>query len=546
MSEIVLFTGVNNLLGFCRYAGTYRLASELRNSGFSVQTIDFFGEMSPDDVYRTIDVHVGPETLWVGISTTLMQKYMSDEDEDQFWMGDRTDITSNLVSKYNELYLNFLPYDNNTMLSIFNRIKTINPKTQIVIGGYKSLNRGQDYPGVDYWIAGQGEGPSVALSRHLKYNEPLTILDTDIGKVLTDKMYQYDNFSTATIDWHKSDHIFPGEDLPIEFARGCIFKCSFCAFPLNGKKFGDYTRAAESLREELMYNYKNFGTTGYIVSDDTINDSMKKVEYLHKVFTSLPFKARLTGYLRLDIIAAHPQMIKMLKDIGMSACNFGIETFNREAGKSIGKGADPELMKETLFRLREEWSNDIFTTANFIVGLPKESKESIRETFNWLHRPDVPLHGINVSRLYIAQYPTTIQKPNLVSHTQMVNYGFVRVKGGWQYTNTSKIQNNPEKYDFQYGDEMWWQWKSKHMTAEEAEALTTEFYTDPRNQTLKMNFVYPYSRLYNLGYKKNDILLMDQNQYNVVKELLFKTRELRKDYVNKICENPSIRLPRSS
>lgn len=537
MSEIVLFTGVNNLLGFCRYAGTYRLATELRDNGFTVQTIDFFGEMAPHDVYRVIDAHVGPKTLWAGFSTTLMQEYLTDDEEEEFW-GQQSAL--NLVTKYNNLYLNFLPYDDSTMANIFKKIKdNSDNNAKIVIGGYKSLSRGQDYPGVDYWIAGQGEGPAVALSKHLKHKTPLMHFDTDIGKVLTDKMYPFGHFANAGIKWHESDHVFPGEDLPIEIARGCIFKCSFCAFPLNGKKFGDYTRSAESLRNELIYNYENFGTTGYMVSDDTINDSMRKVEYLHEVFTNLPFKPRLTGYLRLDIIEANTKMITMLKELGMSSVNFGIETFNQKAGKSIGKGADPDKLKKCLYDLREAWGDEVFVGANFIVGLPHESKESIKETYKWLHQPNVPLHSTVVSKLYIAQYPTTIQKPDLTTEEQMRKYGFVKNYDGWQYSNTSKIQDNPEDYDLKYGEDMWWVWTSEHMTDLEAQQIADEFYLNPTNRHLKMNFTYPYSRIRNIGYTKEEILKLNRTDKKTIQILIQKTRELRNEYVNKVCQNPS-------
>jgi len=544
MSEIVLFTGVNNMIGFCRYAGTYRLATELRDAGFTVQTVDFFGEMSPKNVHRVIDAHVGEETLWVGISTTLMQKYLSDEEEDEFWTAG-TNIDLNLVQKNTDLYGEFMPYDEIDMQEIFKHIKANNSKTQIVVGGYKALAYGKPWNGVDYWIAGQGEGPSVALSKHLKFNTPLQVIDCYLGKILTDKMYPFSKFNNARIKWHESDHILPNEDLPIEFARGCIFKCSFCAFPLNGKKFGDYTRGMDSLRDELIYNYENFGTTGYMVSDDTINDSLKKVQYLHDVFTSLPFKARLTGYLRLDIIEANPQMISMLKEIGMSSVNFGIETFNQKTGKIIGKGADPEKLKKCLYRLNKEWGDDVFVGTNFIIGLPEESKESIRRTFEWLHQDDVPVHQMNMTKLYIAQYPTRIDKPDLITEDQMQRYGFVKSRiGQWEYSTTSKIQDNPEDYNINFGDEHWWKWTSEYMTEDEAQQLSDEFYTNPKNRHKKQNFVYPYSRLVNMGYKKEEILKLDRTDVPTLMKLLKETRKLRDEYVEKVCTHKTIRSPR--
>ena len=194
--------------------------------------------------------------------------------------------------------------------------------------------------------------------------------------------------------------------------------------------------------------------------------------------------------------------------------------------------------------MREAWGNEIFVGANFIVGLPGETKESIQETFEWLHQPDVPLHAINVSRLYIAQYPTTIKTPDLVTDEQMRNYGFLKNINGWQYTNTSKMQDNPENYDLEYGEDMWWQWTSKYMTAEEADDIATKFYEDPRNQHLKMNFTYPYSRLINIGYKKEDILQMDQTQRPLLKQLMEDTRKLKKCYIDKLCTLPVTALAR--
>lgn len=532
MSEIVLFTGVNTRLGFGRYAGTYRIATELRQHGFTVQTIDCFGDMPPEDVHRVIDAHISEETLWVGFSTTLYNAYIPDEDEEEFWTNPST---TNLVSKHVGLYLKFMPYDDNIMEEFFSHIQEINSNVKVIAGGYKAMY--DRYPGIDYWVVGQGEGPVIAISKHLRDKTPLQYIDTAVGKVITDKMYPFKNFSNSQIRWHESDHIFPGEDVPIELARGCVFKCSFCAFPLNGKSFGEYTRDGTSLRDELIYNYKNFGITGYMVSDDTINDSMRKVEYLHQLITSLPFKLRLTGYLRLDVLAKNPKQIQLLKEMGMSCVNFGIETFNSKAAKAIQKPAAAEKLKETLFRLRDEWKDDVFVTANFIVGLPHESKESVRETFEWLNQPDVPLDGIFMSRLYLKQFPNTIQRPPLITEDQMRRYGFIQVPDGWQYTNSSSFQMDTENYGYSSEDERYWNWANEYMTYTEADALTDEFYSDPRNSHLKVNFVYPYSRIYNLGFDRAEIPHINMHDHSAMRNVLSKSLHKRNEYVNKLCQH---------
>ena len=39
--------------------------------------------------------------------------------------------------------------------------------------------------------------------------------------------------------FEKNDFILPGESLPLELSRGCIFKCRFCQYPNIGKDKDD-------------------------------------------------------------------------------------------------------------------------------------------------------------------------------------------------------------------------------------------------------------------------------------------------------------------
>ena len=529
MSEIIIFNDCNGPLGFSRYAGPYRLATELRLHGFTVQLVEFFGDMIPDEVYQVIDRHVGSETLWVGFASTLFGKHLTEEEDIALYL---TPPMGGL-KQLNQVFQTLFPHSDNDMTGFMNHIKSINPKTKIVVGGYKALHK--EFPGVDYWVLGQGEGPAVAISKHLKTGENLLFIESELGRVITDRMYEFTEFNTCKIIWDKSDHIAWGEDLQIETARGCIFKCAFCAFNLNGKKFGDFTKNPNTLREELIYNYENFGTTGYMVADDTVNDSMQKVEFLHKVLTDLPFKPRLSCHLRLDIIAAQPRMITLLHEMGVSSANFGIETFNQRAGKAIGKGANPELLKDTLFKLKDAWGDDVFTSANFIVGLPHETKESLQDTFEWLHRPDVPLHGMSVNRLYISQLYPAINPP-FYTDEQMLKWGFIKGKRGWQYNNVSQMEMDAAKYNIEYGEDKFFMWKGEHMTAREGDKIVDAFYADPRNADKKFSLTMflNYNRIVNLGYTRDQVKTMYQNDPDTIIECIKRRRKIKAEYLEKL------------
>ena len=97
----------------------------------------------------------------------------------------------------------------------------------------------------------------------------------------------------------------------------------------------------------FITNYEKYGITKYYYGDDTHNDSMHKLEFLYnEIYSKLPFKIEFATYLRLDLLAAHPESISLLKESGLVGTFFGIETFNHASNKSVGKGATEEKIYE--------------------------------------------------------------------------------------------------------------------------------------------------------------------------------------------------------
>ena len=68
--QVVIFTEVS-WGGFGRYAGTYRVATELRQAGYTVQVIEFFVQWDDDQLTKIIDKFITNETLLVGFSCTF-------------------------------------------------------------------------------------------------------------------------------------------------------------------------------------------------------------------------------------------------------------------------------------------------------------------------------------------------------------------------------------------------------------------------------------------------------------------------------------------
>ena len=457
--QVVIFTEVC-YGGFGRYAGTYRIATELREAGYTVQVVEFFTQWNQEQITKIIDKFVTKETKLIGFSCTFfLPKKMA-------WVG-RSKIR-NLIKGGSVLF------GREDIFDVLDYIKYRSPDSKIMVGGARSY-LAEDEPynnSVDYVLSGQSDVSILALADHIFYKADLKVsYQTNACSVIKEKEYPVENYTTSRIVYQDNDLIFDKEILPIELARGCIFKCSFCSYNLIGKKVWEFNRSPELVAADLLDAYNKFGSTGFMFCDDTYNDSVEKVERLHKQFTQLPFDLTFSTYARADMIISKPKTAPLLYESGMRSVFFGIETLNHESGKSIGKGMDPEKLKDGLYEIKElpGWK-DIVTSSGFIVGLPFDTEDTIRATFDWLLRPDCPLDSFSPTALSISPF--------------------------------SSIGQNMEKYGYKWDENG--EWYSKWMTESRAKELAAEYMnkltTKPR---ARFQFTY-FGRMQNIGWTLED------------------------------------------
>lgn len=362
-ANLILLTNTDGPV-WQRAIGAYQVANHCRQYGITCQVIDFVNHFKIDELTEILKKFIGTDTLAIGVSTTFFYNASSKR---KFVSADRTFET--VISDEVRMLLEQVKAEYNLKIIAGGansyQIQSSNDQLfDVIFHGYSEQSV------VDYLqtlITGKRRlWPKVGNA---------TIIDG-----------AHDHFDIETLDhtWSINDCILPGETLPIEISRGCIFRCKFCSYPLNGKKKFDYLRDPERIKNELLENYRLYGTTNYFFTDDTFNDSTYKLERLHKVITELPFKIKFVTYLRLDLLHAHPEQIQLLYEMGLGSAFFGIETLHHESGKIIGKGLNPKIIKEFIIDLHDNhWKKEIPITASFIIGLPGESKESILETYNW-------------------------------------------------------------------------------------------------------------------------------------------------------------------
>ena len=431
MAQIILCAGIA-WLPYMRPVGTYQLANVLRNEGYTVQVIDNFPYIAKKGYQTVIDLFehfVQEDTLWIGFSTTWFKKMV----------GPGAVVDPGHVYKdVQSIVTNTVLFSNDELSLIKESVLKRSPKCKFVIGGGRAVMghfNSEDLPYVssgpyiDCYIEGYADTSVVKWTKYLEGKNPFIQLKKNLdgsSRIDDDHKASTFDYNNHKFTWDDRDLVNRGEALPMEIARGCIFKCNFCAYPLNGRKKLDYLKDPAIILDQLEENYDRFGTTKYWFLDDTFNDSPEKLEILYnQVFSKLKFKLNFNAYMRLDLMNAHPHTIDLLHASGVGGFSLGIESLNYESNKSIGKGISRDKIISTLQKIKDTCTN-AYVDAQFIMGLPHDTEASIR---SW------------VTEVLTPEFPLTQAKVHPLSLTS-----FKVVQNIW----TSDFEKYPEKYGYTF------------------------------------------------------------------------------------------------
>lgn len=498
MADCLIFTDATTNMTFARTAGPYRIATALRDKGYQTQVVEFFASLSLREIEQVFDRYLDKNTLFVGFSTT-------------FFRANKNKVKYCYSTNNKERFTEDFPQEQEFIDEVFRLARKKSPNIKFVMGGGKAIFQGA--PQIDFWVTGFADSAVVALADHLSGRSLNSLKASTVeggGQLIeSNSSYVFEEFPSARIDYHESDHIMHQESLPIETARGCAFRCAFCHFPFNGKGKNDHLKSPEVLREEMVSNYERFGTQRYILADDLFNDSLAKVESFHKMFTSLPFELEWTSFLRVDIFYGKPAMRELLLEMGLTSCFIGIETLNQAVGRKVGKGLAPEKTIELLHWLRELWGNKVKIESGFIVGLPGEERASIEKTFDWIMEKDNPLDSWTF-------YPLTIRSPK---DSRRLFY--------------SPIDAQPEKYGYNFASDADDSWYNDHFTYGEAADLAESIMKQSFNKRKIAGFQYP--RFRNLGFDQSTIDDMTwEKAVERLDEIVMKKEEFRSQYMTQV------------
>ncbi|MCC6694121.1 MAG: radical SAM protein [Candidatus Hydrogenedentes bacterium] len=194
-----------------------------------------------------------------------------------------------------------------------------------------------------------------------------------------------------------NDPFCKGRSVTVLTSRGCPLECGFCTIaPFAGKR--NYRRRdPKHVCDEIEALIRRYHPDEFYFDDDTITINRKHLLALCDEIKSrgfgIPFSCMGNAVIETDLVAA-------MAEAGCRAIKFGVESGDPEVLRQIPKDQKPEDVVRTVRDCREF---GIQTHANFLVGLPGETRESALRTIDFAI-------GLNTHTLQFAiatPYPGT-------------------------------------------------------------------------------------------------------------------------------------------
>ena len=439
-----ILINVSTTLHVCRLPGAYRIAHILREHHWDVEVLDYFDFWTVLELQSFISSRVTANTKFIGLSFLFLR-----------WSSHLESLCVWIKQKYPHLQI---------ISGSATNLKTIT-----------STNYHSDTKLIDYHVQGFGENGLIVLLQYLYNNGPKPKFLLERDKIIpANTFYPAYPMPDLSIVYEDRDYILEDEWLGIEFSRGCKFACTFCDFPILGVK-ADHTRSAESFLNQTRDAYNRFGVKNYTVADETFNDSTEKIIKYADAVEQLDFVPTFSGFIRADLVVARPHEREELLRMNFLGQYYGIETFNHASGKAVGKGMDPEKLKQGLLDLKKYYLSEnrkVYRgTISLILGLPHETIETLENTQQWL----VDNWQDQAFNHYVLGIPTgeLDVKSKLSSEYSKFKYSDLLPEDLAQYDPTL-IAAYYEYEKFHHGSELM-NWKNENMNIIDAYMMNLKF-----------------------------------------------------------------------
>ena len=277
--------------------------------------------------------------------------------------------------------------------------KDVKPELVTVIGGSHvtiALEDALQIPHVDYLVIREGE---VAFPRLLGL--------IAAGKRPPDRVIRGEppNLDTTPFadrelflrEWKKWGYDLASPEVPfvpelpppfvtIIAGRGCLYNCAFCK-PGEDYLFGKRTRrrSVDNVIAELHDLVDRYDIASFLFHDDCLTEDRPWVTEFSERYIDEGFDMPFFCQSRADIIVKHEDMVARMVEAGLRGYFIGFESGNNRVLNFIRKGTTVEQNLEAARICRKY---DIKIWANYMMGLPTETKQEVLDTVQMMKEID--------------------------------------------------------------------------------------------------------------------------------------------------------------
>jgi anaerobic magnesium-protoporphyrin IX monomethyl ester cyclase len=294
-------------------------------------------------------------------------------------------------------------------MRFFRLAKEACPEAFTVAGGGHFTNLAHRYathPDIDAIVVGEGELTFAELLRQVDDTQPdlesVTGLafsrDNELVRTTSRKLVRdLDTLPAPAYDlmpmhlYGTSRYLFSPGGTTIHHSRGCVSKCSFCAWWTvmadrridaegNVKLSPRWrTKSVDRMMEEVELLYHKFGKRSYVWVDESWNiDPRFNLKFAEEMIRS-GMKTKWFTFMRADCVVRDEEKGILAAQIEAGMCHIliGVERADDESLSSLDKRFYTGGVAEKAIRIFKEKYPQVFIQATFIVGVKEEDNASL-------------------------------------------------------------------------------------------------------------------------------------------------------------------------
>ena len=293
-------------------------------------------------------------------------------------------------------------------VKIAEMMKDANSKLQVAFVGppvtiepEKSLNATKAIDFVvrrefDHQIAAYAKGTPLSELPGVSYRKNGEIVHTPEGPVIEnlDELPWVSKVYKRDLDFRRYNVPFLlNPFMSFYTSRGCPAMCTFCLWPQTHSGHRWRLRSTDDVANECRYVLENFpGLQEIFFDDDTFNYKKARTLELCAKLKKLNFTWSCTSRVTTDY-----ETLKAMKDAGCRLLIVGYESGDEQILRNIKKGATVEGARRFT---RDAHNLGLVIHGDFIVGLPGETRETLRNTIDFAKGLDTETIQVSIAHAY--------------------------------------------------------------------------------------------------------------------------------------------------